>query len=75
MDAKDEMNAKKTTLKAQFERMDMEIGEVKKRLNTQLKELTVIQKTITATENRLEQKRTDRHSLLQQCKVCGVIQQ
>ena len=69
LESKEQLNSKKTTLKAQFERIEMEISEVKKRLNGQMKEITVIQKTITGTENRLEQKRSDRHSLLQHCKV------
>lgn len=47
----------------------MEIGEVKKRLSAQFKEISVIQKTVAGLENRIEQRRGDRHSLLQQCKV------
>ena len=69
MNSKEELNSRKMTLKAQYERADMEIGEVKKRLSGQFKEISVIQKSIASIESRVEQKRADRHSLLQQCKV------
>ena len=69
LNSKEELNTRKTTLKAQFEQVELEISEVKKRLSAQFKEINVLQKTMTGIENRLEQKRSDRHSLLQQCKV------
>jgi len=69
MQAKENLASKKISLKAQFETIDSEITEVKKRLNAQFKEISVIQKTISGTESRIENKRADRHSLLQSCKV------
>lgn len=69
MESKEQLNSKKMSLKSQFEQVEMEIGEVKKRLNVQLKDMTFTQKTISSTESRLEQRRADRHSILQQCKV------
>lgn len=71
MESKEQLNSKKMSLKSGFEQVEMEIAEVKKRLNIQFKDITFVQKTISSTENRLEQRRADRHSILQQCKVSG----
>ncbi|KAM8864064.1 structural maintenance of chromosomes protein 1A [Spinachia spinachia] len=46
---------------------DME--EIRKKLGGANKELTHLQKEVTAIETKLEQKRSDRHNLLQACKM------
>ncbi|XP_052396816.1 structural maintenance of chromosomes protein 1A-like [Carassius gibelio] len=46
---------------------DME--EIRKKLGGANKELTQLQKEVTAIETKLEQKRSDRHNLLQACKM------
>uniref|UniRef100_H2ZU93 Structural maintenance of chromosomes protein n=1 Tax=Latimeria chalumnae TaxID=7897 RepID=H2ZU93_LATCH len=46
---------------------DME--EIRKKLGGANKEMTHLQKEVTAIETKLEQKRSDRHNLLQACKM------
>ncbi|XP_069501341.1 structural maintenance of chromosomes protein 1A [Ambystoma mexicanum] len=46
-----------------------EMEEIRKKLGGANKELTVLQKEVTAIETKLEQKRSDRHNLLQACKM------
>uniref|UniRef100_A0AAR2JUH6 Structural maintenance of chromosomes protein n=1 Tax=Pygocentrus nattereri TaxID=42514 RepID=A0AAR2JUH6_PYGNA len=43
--------------------------EIRKKLGAANKELTQLQKEVTAIETKLEQKRSDRHNLLQACKM------
>lgn len=43
--------------------------EIRKKLGGANKELTQLQKEVTAIETKLEQKRSDRHNLLQACKM------
>ena len=60
---------KRITAKSQADDVEAEVGEIKKRLSSQQKEINVAQKGINALSNKLEQKRADRHSLLKTCKV------
>uniref|UniRef100_A0AAR2K8C2 Structural maintenance of chromosomes protein n=1 Tax=Pygocentrus nattereri TaxID=42514 RepID=A0AAR2K8C2_PYGNA len=46
-----------------------EMEEIRKKLGAANKELTQLQKEVTAIETKLEQKRSDRHNLLQACKM------
>uniref|UniRef100_A0A8C1WEI7 Structural maintenance of chromosomes protein n=1 Tax=Cyprinus carpio TaxID=7962 RepID=A0A8C1WEI7_CYPCA len=46
-----------------------EMEEIRKKLGSANKELTQLQKEVTAIETKLEQKRSDRHNLLQACKM------
>uniref|UniRef100_A0A8C1DG40 Structural maintenance of chromosomes protein n=1 Tax=Cyprinus carpio carpio TaxID=630221 RepID=A0A8C1DG40_CYPCA len=46
-----------------------EMEEIRKKLGGANKELTQLQKEVTAIETKLEQKRSDRHNLLQACKM------
>ena len=63
------LKQKKITSKSVVDDKELEINEVRKRLNIQAKEISQVQKGITAMETKLEQKRADRHSLLKACKV------
>ena len=63
------LKTKKITSKSTVDDKEVEINEVRKRLNIQQKEISQVQKGITALETKLEQKRADRHSLLKGCKV------
>ena len=63
------LKTKKITSKLTVDDKEVEINEVRKRLNIQQKEIAQVQKGITALETKLEQKRADRHSLLKGCKV------
>ncbi|KAL3853466.1 hypothetical protein ACJMK2_017002 [Sinanodonta woodiana] len=57
------------TIKSQQDDFEGEINEIRKRITVQGKEIAAIQKQITAIDNKLEQKRADRHSLLTSCKM------
>uniref|UniRef100_A0A4W4FVE9 Structural maintenance of chromosomes protein n=1 Tax=Electrophorus electricus TaxID=8005 RepID=A0A4W4FVE9_ELEEL len=46
-----------------------EMEEIRKKLGGANKDLTQLQKEVTAIETKLEQKRSDRHNLLQACKM------
>ncbi|XP_061034127.1 structural maintenance of chromosomes protein 1A-like [Eubalaena glacialis] len=46
-----------------------EMEEIRKKLGGANKEMTHLQKEMTAIETKLEQKRSDRHNLLQACKM------
>lgn len=48
------------------------MSEIRKRLTSQQKDSSGIQKAITGLETKLEQKRSDRHSLLKSCKMEGI---
>ena len=69
MQSQDQMKQQKLLLKSQADDVDADINEIRKRLTTQSKDVTAVQKTITALEIKLEQKKADRHSLLKSCKV------
>ena len=60
---------RRLTLKSQADDLEAEMNDIRKRLTTQQKESSGIQKSLTALEIKLEQKRADRHSLLKSCKV------
>lgn len=69
MQGQEQLKQKKLTVKSQADDIEGEVSEVRKRLTSQQKECSSVQKTITALEIKLEQKRADRHSLLKSCKV------
>jgi len=69
MQNQEQMKMKRLTLKSQCDDFESEMTDIRKRLATQQKDSVAIQKTITALEIKLEQKRADRHSLLKSCKV------
>jgi len=66
------LKQKRITQKSSVEDIEAEIMEIKKKLNSQMKEINVVQKAINALETKLEQKRTDRHSLLKACKMDAI---
>ncbi|XP_067127800.1 structural maintenance of chromosomes protein 1A [Centruroides vittatus] len=63
----------KISKKTDVDAMEDEITEVRKRLATVQKEISAAQKLVTGLETRLEQKRADRHSLLQACKLEDIV--
>lgn len=72
MQGQEQLKQKKLTVKSQADDIEGEVSEVRKRLTVQQKECSSVQKTITALEIKLEQKRADRHSLLKSCKMEGI---
>ena len=70
MQNQDKLKTQRITVRSQAEDCESEAAEIKKRLTAQNKEITHVQKAITALETKIEQKRGDRHSLLKGCKVC-----
>ena len=71
MQGQEQMKQQKLQLKSQADDVDSDISEIRKRLSAQSKDVASVQKTITALEIKVEQKRADRHSLLKSCKVGG----
>ena len=69
MQRQEKLKQSKLTSKSQVDDMEAEINEVRKRLTVQQKEIAQVQKGINQMEVKLEQRRADRHSLLQSCKV------
>uniref|UniRef100_A0A8B9JL49 Structural maintenance of chromosomes protein 1A n=1 Tax=Astyanax mexicanus TaxID=7994 RepID=A0A8B9JL49_ASTMX len=57
------------TKKSEVNDKNHEMEEIRKKLGSANKELTQLQKEVTAIETKLEQKRSDRHNLLQACKM------
>ncbi|XP_039557001.1 structural maintenance of chromosomes protein 1A-like, partial [Passer montanus] len=64
-DLKNQHLAKKSEVNDKNHEMD----EIRKKLGGANKEMTHLQKEVTAIETKLEQKRSDRHNLLQACKM------
>uniref|UniRef100_A0A8B9JBZ3 Structural maintenance of chromosomes protein n=1 Tax=Astyanax mexicanus TaxID=7994 RepID=A0A8B9JBZ3_ASTMX len=62
------------TKKGEVNDKNREMEEIRKKLvqSNVLRELTHLQKEVTAIETKLEQKRSDRHNLLQACKMQDV---
>ncbi|XP_062397003.1 structural maintenance of chromosomes 1A, like isoform X1 [Sardina pilchardus] len=57
------------TKKSEVNDKNHEMEEIRKKLGGANKELTQLQKEVTAIETKLEQKKSDRHNLLQACKM------
>ncbi|XP_060751158.1 structural maintenance of chromosomes protein 1A-like isoform X2 [Tachysurus vachellii] len=57
------------TKKGEVNDKNREMEDIRKKLGSANKELTQLQKEVTAIETKLEQKRSDRHNLLQACKM------
>uniref|UniRef100_A0A8C4S928 Structural maintenance of chromosomes protein n=1 Tax=Erpetoichthys calabaricus TaxID=27687 RepID=A0A8C4S928_ERPCA len=57
------------TKKSEVSDKNHEMEEIRKKLGGANKEMTQLQKEVTAIETKLEQKRSDRHNLLQACKM------
>uniref|UniRef100_A0A8C7R6S5 Structural maintenance of chromosomes protein n=1 Tax=Oncorhynchus mykiss TaxID=8022 RepID=A0A8C7R6S5_ONCMY len=57
------------TKKSEVNDKNHNMEEIRKKLGGANKELTQLQKEVTAIETKLEQKRSDRHNLLQACKM------
>ncbi|KAK7129038.1 hypothetical protein R3I94_017303 [Phoxinus phoxinus] len=57
------------TKKGEVNDKNKEMEDIRKKLGSANKELTQLQKEVTAIETKLEQKRSDRHNLLQACKM------
>ncbi|XP_074644873.1 structural maintenance of chromosomes protein 1A-like [Tubulanus polymorphus] len=71
MQKQEHFKQNKITLKGTIESKDVEANEIKKRLGSQQKSISHIQKTITALDTKQEQRKADRHSLLKSCKMEG----
>lgn len=59
----------KINKKQDVDKLEESTAEIRKRLSASQKDITSVQKQVTALETRLEQKKADRHSLFQTCKV------
>ncbi|XP_038638499.1 LOW QUALITY PROTEIN: structural maintenance of chromosomes protein 1A-like [Scyliorhinus canicula] len=57
------------TKKSEVNDKNHEMEDIRKKLGGANKEMTQLQKEVTAIETKLEQRRSDRHNLLQSCKM------
>ena len=73
MQNQEQLKQRKLVVKSQADDVDSEVNEIRKRLTSQQKEVGSVQKTITALEIKVEQKKADRHSLLKACKVYFIL--
>ncbi|XP_022235479.1 structural maintenance of chromosomes protein 1A-like [Limulus polyphemus] len=69
----DKLKTSKITKKTEVDGMEDAMTEVRKRLTAIQKEITSVQKVVTGLESRLEQKKADRHSHLQACKLEDIV--
>ena len=69
MQASESLKQRRINVKTRVDESEGEVNAVRKKLQAHNKEISGVSKQITALENKLEQKRGDRHSLLQACKV------
>lgn len=65
----EDMKMQRITKKSDVEDKENEAAEVKKQMAQVQKEMSAIQKQVTALETKMESKKSERHSLLQACKV------
>merc|ERR1719383_922902 len=69
MQKQEELRNKKLHFKSQVDDFEAEIGSIRKELNSATKDGSSLTKQIANIENKLEQKKSDRHSLLKSCKM------
>lgn len=69
----EDLKMQRITKKSDLEDKENEASEVKKQLGQSQKELAAVQKQVTALETKIETKKSERHSLLQTCKVKKII--
>ncbi|CAK9295634.1 unnamed protein product [Gordionus sp. m RMFG-2023] len=63
------LKEEKAQKNSQLEDKEKELNDLRKKLNTCHKDITSNQKNFTNCENKIEQKKSERHSLLQNCKI------
>ena len=69
MQSQEALKQRRISVKTRVDECEGDVSNVRKRLQQHNKEISSVSKQITALENKLEQKRGDRHSLLKACKV------
>ncbi|KAH7931867.1 hypothetical protein HPB49_025820 [Dermacentor silvarum] len=69
MQALEKLKSSKISKKQELDGTEESMGEIRKRLTAVQKEIASVQKALTALEARQEQRRQDRHSVFQTCKL------
>ncbi|KAH6927658.1 hypothetical protein HPB50_006363 [Hyalomma asiaticum] len=69
MQALEKLKSNKISKKQELDAAEESMGEIRKRLTAVQKEIATVQKALTALEARQEQRRQDRHSVFQTCKL------
>ncbi|KAL5014287.1 hypothetical protein ScPMuIL_008557 [Solemya velum] len=69
MKNQERLKQSRITSKSAVDDSEGQLNEITKRKTSQQKEISSVQKQISAFETKLEQKRADRHSLLKNCKM------
>ncbi|XP_077541498.1 structural maintenance of chromosomes 1 [Haemaphysalis longicornis] len=69
MQALEKLKAHKISKKQELDAAEESMAEIRKRLQAVQKDIAAVQKALTALEARQEQRRQDRHSVFQACKL------
>lgn len=69
MQALEKLKSSKISKKQELDAAEESMGEIRKRLTAVQKDITAVQKALTALEAKQEQRRQDRHSVFQACKL------
>lgn len=69
MQALEKLKSSKLGKKQDLDKAEEQMAEIRKRLAAVQKDIAVVQKSLTSLEARQEQRRLDRHSVLQTCKL------
>ena len=69
MQKQEDLRNKKLHFKSQVDDFESEIAGIRKELNSKTKDGSTLTKQIANIESKLEQKKSDRHSLLKSCKM------
>ncbi|CAB3989520.1 structural maintenance of chromosomes 1A-like [Paramuricea clavata] len=71
-DALSKFRLEQQAMKSQLDEKELQVKEVRKVLNNQVKEVGHKQKEITSIEAEMEQKRSERHGTLKSCKLDNI---
>lgn len=69
MQALEKLKSSKISKKQELDAAEESMGEIRKRLTAVQKDIAAVQKALTALEAKQEQRRQDRHSVFQACKL------
>lgn len=69
MQALEKLKSNKISKKQELDAAEESMGEIRKRLTAVQKDIAAVQKALTALEAKQEQRRQDRHSVFQACKL------
>ena len=66
----EQLKSSRNAKKMEVDQKEDEIGKARREVGTIAKDIQAAQKQLNAIENKIEQKKAERHAVLIQCKVC-----